>query len=222
MKRKYYMRGLGTGILVTVIIMSISAGQKRPMTDEEVKARAKELGMVESTVLSNLQGSVNGQPEETQTPESGTEPEETKEPDGTTEPVETQTPDSGTEEMQNPDSGTKPEETKEPGDTTEPAETTNPDGATEPAETAEPEETPNAPVTEEERGDMVTIVIKSGESSVSVSKSLAEAGLVENASDYDRYLCQNGYDKKIRVGTYEIQTGASEEEIAKIITGGKR
>ena len=222
MKRKFYMRGLGTGILVTAIIMSISSGQKRPMTDEEVKARARELGMVESTVLSNLQGSVNGQPEETQTPESGTEPEETKEPDGTTEPVETQTPDSGTEEMQNPDSGTKPEETKEPGDTTEPAETTNPDGATEPAETAEPEETPNAPVTEEERGDMVTIVIKSGESSVSVSKSLAEAGLVESASDYDRYLCQNGYDKKIRVGTYEIQAGASEEEIAKIITGGKR
>ena len=208
MKRKYYMRGLGTGILVTVIIMSISAGQKRPMTDEEVKARAKELGMVESTVLSNLQGqgAANGQNQdgtgtdgqgnepETQTSESVTSQEETKEPEETKE----------SEEMTNP------------GSTTEPGETTNPGGTT------EPEATPNPPVTEEERGDMVTIVIKSGESSVSVSKSLAEAGLVENASDYDRYLCQNGYDKKIRVGTYEIQTGASEEEIAKIITGGKR
>ena len=95
MKRKYYMRGLGTGILVTVIIMSISAGQKRPMTDEEVKARAKELGMVESTVLSSLQGqgAANGQNQdgtgtdgqgnepETQTSESVTSQEETKEPE---------------------------------------------------------------------------------------------------------------------------------------------
>ena len=54
MKRKYYLRGLGTGILVTALILIIASGQKETMTDEEVKARAKELGMVESTLLSDL------------------------------------------------------------------------------------------------------------------------------------------------------------------------
>ena len=49
MKRKYYLRGLGTGILVTALILIIASGQKETMTDEEVKARARELGMVEST-----------------------------------------------------------------------------------------------------------------------------------------------------------------------------
>ncbi|MDE6128237.1 MAG: hypothetical protein K2G16_03490, partial [Lachnospiraceae bacterium] len=67
-------------------------------------------------------------------------------------------------------------------------------------------------------GDTVTIVISSGQSSGAVSRTLADAGLVEDAKEYDKYLCANGYDKKIRVGSYEIPKGASEEEIALIIT----
>ena len=43
------MRGLGIGILVTAIVMSISLhGRMKPMTDEEVIERAKELGMEET------------------------------------------------------------------------------------------------------------------------------------------------------------------------------
>ena len=62
------------------------------------------------------------------------------------------------------------------------------------------------------------LVIKSGESSVSVSKSLYEMGLVQSANEYDSYLCKNGFDKVISVGTYEIPADASYEDIAKIIT----
>ena len=56
MKLRYYMRGLGIGIIVTAIVLSISLRDKgKPMTDEQVVERAKELGMEEkydSTVLS--------------------------------------------------------------------------------------------------------------------------------------------------------------------------
>ena len=48
MKLKYYLRGLGIGIVVTAIIMTVALGNKQPMTDEEVIARAKELGMIEN------------------------------------------------------------------------------------------------------------------------------------------------------------------------------
>ena len=68
----------------------------------------------------------------------------------------------------------------------------------------------------------VTIQVVRGDSSVSVSKALAEAGLVENATAFDRYLCNNGYDKRISIGTYEIVMGTTEEEIARIITRSKR
>ena len=179
MKLKFYLRGLGIGILVTTVILGIASGRKQNMSDEEVIKRARELGMVESTLLTNLpdQGKEETQPEESKMQE--TQPEETK-------PEETKAEE------------TKPEESK--------AEETKP-------EESQPEETQN-----KETDKMVNIVITKGESSTSVSKSLQKAGLVEDAAAFDKYLCANGYDKKIVTGTYEIPIGASEEEIAHLIT----
>lgn len=45
MKLKYYMRGLGVGILLTAIILSIGT-KKEKLTDQEIISRAKQLGMV--------------------------------------------------------------------------------------------------------------------------------------------------------------------------------
>ena len=86
---------------------------------------------------------------------------------------------------------------------------------------AAPEETPVSPEDgnpDTPAGETVTLVIGRGESSTTVSKNLKKAGIVEDAAAFDRFLCNNGYDKKIITGTYEIPYGASEEEIAKIIT----
>lgn len=48
MKLKYYLRGLGTGIVVTALVLGISLSHgKENISDEEVKKRAAELGMVE-------------------------------------------------------------------------------------------------------------------------------------------------------------------------------
>lgn len=63
----------------------------------------------------------------------------------------------------------------------------------------------------------VTIRITGGDSSYSVSRRLAEAGLVEDAASFDSFLCDNGYSKSIHTGVYEILPGTSEEDIAKII-----
>jgi len=47
MKLRMYLRGLGLGIVVTVLIMTLSGYNNKPLTDAEIIARAKELGMVE-------------------------------------------------------------------------------------------------------------------------------------------------------------------------------
>ena len=44
------------------------------------------------------------------------------------------------------------------------------------------------------------------------------AGLITSAKEYDQYLCNQGYDKKIIVGKHEVPIGADYETIAKIIT----
>jgi hypothetical protein len=69
-----------------------------------------------------------------------------------------------------------------------------------------------------DNGETVTLTIVRGDSSVSVSRRLYEAGLVESAVEFDKYLCKEGYDKYICVGTFEIAPDADFETIAKIIT----
>ena len=57
MDLRYYLRGLGIGIIVTAVIMGIiSRGKQEPLDNEEIKARAQELGMVEGAgVLSDME-----------------------------------------------------------------------------------------------------------------------------------------------------------------------
>lgn len=208
MKLKYYLRGLGIGILITTVILSLAGIGRKNMTDEEVVKRAKELGMVESTLLSDL-------PDQTKAEEvRPTEPE-------TPEPETSLQPETSEQEISaEPEAGPGPE-TSEP-------ETLEPEVSPEPEESASTPETPVAPeetpVSPEDgnpdtpAGETVTLVIGRGESSTTVSKNLQKAGIVEDAAAFDRFLCNNGYDKKIITGTYEIPYGASEEEIAKIIT----
>ena len=54
MKIRYYLRGLGLGVLVTSIFFMLSNNSSQTMSDEMIKERARELGMTESTVLAEL------------------------------------------------------------------------------------------------------------------------------------------------------------------------
>ena len=193
MKLRYYLRGLGIGIIVTLILTGIAGNKKQEMTNEEIKARAAELGMIESTTLSD---ELAQEPEVTETVTPTQEPEVT----------ETVTP---TQE---------PEVTETVTPTRAPAETATPTPV--PTESAAAEQTDEEQTTAgDESQEMVPITIQRGDSSVKVSRMAQEAGLVENAQDFDRYLCANGYDKRLAVGMHEIPAGATYEEIAKILTG---
>ena len=193
MKLRYYMRGLGIGMLITALILILSGRTSGQLSDEQIKARAAELGMVmeDKSVLKESEASPGAALEETEEKPEEVEPEEV-EPEEV-EPEEVESEEVEPEEVE-------PEEVK-------------------PKE-VEPEETEAEKVTPEETvpAETVTITVRSGASSVSVAKQIEDAGLVSSAGDFDRYLCQNGYDKKICVGTYTIPMDATEEEIARVIT----
>ncbi len=212
MKLRYYLRGLGIGIIVTALLMGFVTREKLPLTDAEIKARAKALGMVESDSrnLSDLQppenparpGNPSGEGSE------GSEPSEAGNPSGEgsegPEPSEAGNPPEGGSEGPEPsaEAGNPPEGGSEGP---EPSEAGNPSGGgSEGSEPAEPQ--------------TVTFTVKSGYSSDKVSKLLEEAGLVEDAGEFNRYLVKGGYANRISVGTYEIEVGASMERLAKIIT----
>ena len=93
MKLKYYLRGLGIGMAVTALILGISfsgrQGQEaQTLTDEQIRERASELGMVDSSelTLAALASSAAQTPETTIEPEAAAETETTTEPEATAEP----------------------------------------------------------------------------------------------------------------------------------------
>jgi len=47
---------------------------------------------------------------------------------------------------------------------------------------------------------------------------LEEEGVIDSSVDFDKFLEENGYAKKIRSGKYKIPKNAKYDEIAKIIT----
>lgn len=214
MKLKYYLRGLGIGMAVTALILGISfsgrQGQEvQTLTDEQIRERASELGMVDSSELTLAALQNSAQPQTTMEPEVTEKPKLTADPETTTEPKATTEPETMTE----PEATAEAETTAEPETTAELEMTTESETTTEPETTEEPEL-----ITAPEQSQ-TTITIKKGSDSGSVSRMFYEAGLVENAKAFDNYLCNNGYSRSINPGIYEIAPGTSEEEIAKIITG---
>ena len=60
MKLKYYLRGIGIGVILTALIMGFAlGGRKSTISDAEVIERAKKLGMVQGGVLTDYSNEEN-------------------------------------------------------------------------------------------------------------------------------------------------------------------
>ena len=233
MERKYYLRGLGLGIAVTAVIMGIALSGNNVMSNDEIIARAKELGMVESTVLSSAgsedvaQG--NASDEDADLPSVQDDVGDAQDVE-TTEQNETQnTPtEENSDEEEDSEQEAEPEADIEP----EQSEAEDPEESEEPDVDAGEEKPGTVPASEPENSQhtensnelvtsaaVKTIVIKSGDSSYTVAKKLEDVGIVASASTFDTFLCQNGYDKRLHTGTFSIPADASDEQIARIVTG---
>ena len=238
MERKYYLRGLGIGIAVTAIIMGIALSGDKTMTNDEIIARAKELGMVENTVLSDTESEDTDreevsddhadEPDETDVSvQPQNDPESMQEDSGEKDDtvtdnetdIETDTETGIDEEEQENQAEDDGDEETDPSDllTADDSETGDVSDTAEDTETADD--------IREDVGGTVTsaavkvITINSGDGSYTVAKKLENVGVVTSAQTFDTFLCQNGYDKILRTGTFSIPADASDEQIARIVTG---
>lgn len=216
MKLKFYLRGIGLGIIVAVALC-ISAGMKNDqISDEEIIKRAEALGMVPSS--ETLNESVD------EAIRDGLETEEMTENDASgdaatvkvnedipaTEPDETEV---NPDEADNSNFDETPPAAGSDGTATPKVTPTLTKEVT-PAPTKEPDKDTNDT---ENDTEYITVVVERGSGSDTVARKIEAAGLVANASEFDRYLCNNGYDKRISAGNHKIPINAREEEIAKIL-----
>ena len=195
MKLKYYLRGLGLGIVVTTLILVIANNMSKDISDEEIIRRAKQLGMVMADDENLFDEDA------TTTAESDTKEPTTKEP--TTE-------ESTTEEPTTEEPTTEEPTTEEP--TTEEATTEEPT-------TEEP--TTEEPTTEAPDYVELTFVIQSGMYSEAVTRILVQNGVITDEVGFNEYLSSTGYDEMIQTGSFTVNSSMSYEEIAKIISRTK-
>lgn len=223
-----YLRGLGLGMIVTALVLSFGVkSENKTMTDAEVRARAKELGMVEeSEKLKDAvsKEAVNGEEAVAEVTDRANEDEPAEE---VTEPNEVKADGTDKSEEQKPeatkDDAGKPEEVTE-----EPIKESSPEEKVEDNKDAAEIDNKKEEIKEAARDEKKSeddkskkpynLTVERGYSSDRVAGILEDAGVIDNAAAFDRYLCSNGYDKRISVGSYQIPAGADYSTVAKLIT----
>lgn len=245
MKLKYYLRGMGIGIILTAIVMGFAlGGRKAALSDAEVIKRAKALGMIESSaeVLT-----------ETQTEDSEVESDDTSTSNQTLDQIGEKIPEEVNTELALSDPAvpevvTQTQETTSDiseSDSSAEASTEEKQESTAEATTAESkaeasteevtETAPETPAstnkdteTESAATDSTTtlnstskvVTIPGGTGSDGVAAILAREGIIDDAVAFNKYLVERRIDRIIRSGTKTIPANATYEEIAKIITTG--
>lgn len=182
---------------------------QQAMSETQIREAAEELGMIDNPVLSQLTTETDKEQKEaesTATTEEQTSEQKTDKQDQTTEQT--------TEQMKEQTAATEESST----DKAHGEEASGEDSATQANSSSKKEQeskTADNGRDDQNTSTSITIEVRKGEGSDTVSKKLEEAGLVSNAKEFDKYLMANGYDKKITAGTHQIPTGAEKEEIAK-------
>lgn len=206
MKLKYYLRGLGIGIAVTALLMGYS--NKNRAAEPKAEVATEE-------TAGDLLADRNGEATTEEVIEQSTVENVT---------VETDSAETSEETSQEETASELESSTQEAETITETESVTETETESVQAEETTDKKEQTQSSTEADAGNAllqttIEINIVRGDDSGTVARKLQNAGMVESATEYDAYLMQHGYDKKIRVGKVEIPVDATWQEIAEYISG---
>jgi hypothetical protein len=187
-KFKYYLRGIGIGVVVTtfifMILISIHKNEERMDSASKNNMESKTVAAAEDDTEKKAQSDA--------TPSKQISKE-----------------DKDVEKDTRPKENTKPKEDAKPkADTGKDQDT---ETETQQTETEEDE-------TENESSDKVRFEISGGEFSDAICRKLQEEGLISDAKEFNRFLIEKDYDNSILPGIYDIPRDATYEEIAVLLT----
>jgi len=234
MKLKYYLRGLGVGILITTVILSIAfkvtlnGKIKEAIADyesEEVAKVEKELNDLEALLNPTLEPTHVPTEDANKNKDENSNITETPSITPSVTPSEAPT-DSQNEHVEEVAEDTDKETTTETNteevgekidDVTSNEELT--ESSEEPAKNEEDNETDNSGTTSDssENDDFIYITIEKGMNSEDVSSILENYGVIKDSSEFNNYLKKHGYSTIIRVGTFKIAKNATYDQIVESI-----
>lgn len=193
MRLRYYLRGLGLGILFAVIIIAICGkGTEGSLSDSQIMQRASELGMVSTENVKN------------HTLSNDTEAVK-KENVQDTEPAVADNSTGNNAVTDNAQQG-QPADSQAQKNQAETQNAADTSTALQPEADSTPAET-----------QYVTITVMDGEVCRDIAADLQSKGLVDDAEKFRIYMGETGYASFIHNGDFQIPVGASYEEIANIL-----
>lgn len=204
MKKKYFLRGLGAGIMLSAVVSAAAINQNSNLSDEEIRTRARQLGMVEvekdtkekqQETTKEKKDTKKDNKDKTENAKKTVEPTFSPNIKVTATPYTQKFVDTGKSDGSYPVE--ESQKTKQPEETKKPSATKKPQSS--------------------ER-KYISVTIEAGMWSDEISRKFKELGLVDNAEKFDDFLCDNGYASMIKVGVYQVPTRATYTEIANIIT----
>lgn len=197
MKLKYYLRGMGIGIMITtlILIIAFSIHKNDTVQQEEPKQEAASKTVAEAQNSTQI-------PMDTETE---TEP-------ATEQNNAEQTDTQKTTEKQ------KENETSVVSASTEEKESEEKASEQKTLETKSSEEKISEKNTPAAATEKVRFEVGGGEYSDVICKRLLQAGLIDDADAFNKFLIQKDYDNLILPGVYDIPKGATYEEIAALLT----
>ncbi|MCR5431461.1 MAG: hypothetical protein K6E95_02775 [Lachnospiraceae bacterium] len=236
MKLKYYMRGVGLGIVFTVFIFTVIIIPNLEF-DEITQLQESVNKQIGDSKVSSLLGNAGKT-------ESDDNNGPSNENDVTPDPVSTPTPNPTVTPTPNPTATPTPEPTATP--TPEPTATPTPEPTATPTPkptatptpkltvtpTPKPTATPTPKPKTNDSGSKASVsknsdgsfsvTIKSGCTSEILSDALQKAGATDSATELNKYIVRNGYASRIQTGTFKIKKGADYKEIVSAVTSKKK
>ena len=199
MRLKYYLRGLGLGIIFAVFIMMVGyRNHGSSMSDSEIIEKAKALGMVETEDTSGMK---SDKKTDNKTDEKSDKKIDTSEPDTTIADT------SAAEDTQTGTDNTDADNIAGTADvdTTAPSDVAATDSAA--SDAAQPQQ-----------NTTFTVTVGSGDTCRMIAERLQAAGIIDDAEKFRAYMGQKGVNQFIADGNHEIPYGASYDDIINILT----
>lgn len=202
MKAKYLFRGFGLGVMITAVIMG--AYTRSAVADARVNV-LKEYGIGEEAVLAETLVDIEGTDDNAAQKNGDAGPEIVPFDEMPAVQTEESTAETVPQENSASDVGAGPEDAVQ-------GDAADSENVPEPASVIVIE--PSDDIEVKEPGDTITIEITKGDDSGTVARKLHSAGLVDNAAEFDAFLIQHGYDKRMNTGTKTLNINDTWQEIA--------
>ena len=191
MRLKYYLRGLGLGIIFTCLMFMLFSNKKADNTDQ------MDINQQLETTTETLSNQTSGDDKnDTANDEAVSGSADVQNNTDAEDDVNAQ---NNADAQNTADNQTGASDTTDTSNQTDDSNITGETGA------------------DDVQDEYVTLVIEKGDIARDVAESLYEDGIIDDAESFRKYLGETGVSRTLHAGEYNIKVGSTYEEIVELL-----